>query len=928
LVDNHTANPTLMKLKSILKQQSLERLENIRQFWGLLEPVYKKNSSDEDRQLKLVEHLYPRLQMSQYFSSNYDKLSNQERELIAFLVIHGGDLSREEVIERQYGGDEDNYEEEMTNLAEKGFVFEDDLSDEEVAAILVGVPEPYIRFIDLPSYWTGYLGYFLRDLTTPQLKSIGNTKLGINLKSSKKNYLISRIRNHLLDPNKLKKYVQKLDDAQKTLFHQLVAKKGVSIYRELLEIGGNQRRFDHAKADALNELYDGSGLIFVATEGDTKHNHLLMIPRDVQYMVKHDYAEDRRSLDELDTVSIVSRDAHPSVVYDNSNGVLRDLTIFTAYINGNMVRTLANGGIGKNDLKKILPQLSANKTLKYVSFLAQFLISNKYIISVGDVWRVSNTFPRWLEDSKECYTNLFNYWLETNEWNEEFVDGDTVHAEVFPANLVNIAEVRKIVLKSMASTPPERWLQFPAFSETLMPTIDMSIPGRSAATTLEKFNRPMIQIVESVIGECLYWLGMVSLGMKDAKQHEKIGTRANDNANKSARAKGIARKAQDFAFQVTPLGRAVLDSDLDKPKKLFDGQLIDHILMLNYNVENFTVLPSLEIVTPPDLKLRAFYHLNEFAEIKTLDVMSTLLLSRESVRKGMDTGLRAEDILKFMKDGSLQELPETVKHLIHECSSKHGEVSLGFAGGYLIVDDPIMLEEIRNNKRISSSIKDVIAEKVILLNSDVDLKKLGKILYKLGYMPNIDSENVHVTQEGSFHLTFSNEDLYGMMAIMRYVLEAEEEMGQTIAADDARNLLERMRPDAQTYYELNFYADKISKRYAKKFAGTLKKRIDDATSKYKKQVTKLLANQPRSTSKYEFDGPNPAEQAEDIMNMVDFALDNDLELEIVYLKSNQEEASERIEPESFAGGKLYAFNPKRDSYSVYRVNRIKSCTFA
>jgi len=913
-----------MKLKSILKQQSMELLERLLEFWRLQTPVYKVGGTDEDRRQKLVDHLYPRLQMPQYFDPAYAKLDNQQKELVAFLVIHGGDLTRDEVITRQFQGDEATYMKMLEGLRVKGFVFEDDLSDEEVGAVLVGVPEPFIRYIDLPSYWSGYLGYFLRDLSTPQLKSIANTRLGINLESSKKNYLISRIRAYLTDPLKLRDYIKSLGDGERQIFEQIVARKGVCIYRELLETGP-QRRFDHTKADAINNLLNGSSLLFVASEGDTKHNNLLMVPRDMQFMVTHDYKRDLRGLNELDTVSIIARDKQPNVVLDNSNGLLRDLTIFAAWINNNMVRTLANGGIGKNDLKKILPLLSANKTLKYVNFLELFLISQKYIIAVGDVWRVSNTFTRWLDDSKTCYRELFQFWLETNEWNEEYMEGDTVHADVYPANLINITELRRLVLKNLSSVPPERWLRFPAWCETLMPEIDMALPKRAGMATLDKFNRAIPQILESVVGECLHWLGIISLGMGDIKTVETIGNRSLENLDKVARGKA-AKQGLDFAFQVTTLGRAVLESNVAEPGKLFDGQDTDHLMMLRYNMEQFTVLPSMEIITPPDLKLRSFYHLNEFCEIKSLDVMSTLLLTRESVRKGMDNGLRAEDIIRFLQESSAQPVAETVKHLIHECSSKHGEVRLGVSGGYLIIEDPMLLREIRNNKRLAPNFKDVIGDSVILLNSDVDIKKLGKILYKMGYMPNIDSENVHVTQEGTFHLTFSSEDLYSLMAMLRYILELEEEVGQACAGDDVRALLERLKPDANAYHQLNFFADNIAKRYTKKFSAQLKKRLDDATAKYKKQVTKLIANQPRTASKYEFEGPNPATTEEDIMNMVDFALDHDMELDIVYLKTNQEEVTERIEPESFNGGKLYAFNPKRDSYSVYRLNRIKTCS--
>jgi hypothetical protein len=911
-----------MKLKSILKQQPLKLLEDIRAFWGLQEPS-RKTESEEARRQVFIDHLYPRLQMPHYFEPAYAKLESDEKELVAFLVIHGGDLPRDEVLERQFEGDVKTYQELVARLSVKGFVFEDDLSDEEVGTILVGVPEPYIRFIDIPSYWEGYLGYFLRDLSTPALKSIANTRLGINLESSKKNYLISQIRDRLLEPKRLKQYIAGLNDTERAVFDLICAKRGQCIYRELLDAGA-QKRYDATRAETIAKLVNGSGLIFMIGDGDNKYGNLVMVPRDIHHIVTHEYRPDRRSLNSLDTVSIISREKHPNLLLDNSNSILRDLVVFAGYINANNVRTLANGGIGKNDLKKILPLLSSNKSLKYVSFLALFLISNKFIITVAEAWKVSNTFSRWLESSADCYKHLFDFWLDTTEWNEEYVEGDTVHVDTFPANLINITELRRLTMSQLSTIPPDRWLKFKAWVDSLLPKLEQAMPKRTSSATLDKFNRSLPHVLESMIAECLFWLGIVSLGVEDVRALEVLGQRGGES-KKKGRSRG-EKMADEFAFRLTPLGELVMKSQWEEPNRLFEGQHTDHILTLRYVVDSFTVLPSMEVMCPPDLKLRALYHLTEFCDVKQIDVMSTMLITKESLRKGMDKGLRAEDIQRFLNDNSRMPLPETIKLLIRECSSKHGEVHLGFAGGYLLVDDPVLVEEIRNTRRLKPMIKDVIADQVVLLNGDVDIKKLGKILHKMGYMPHMDSEHVHVTQDSKFHLTFDNEELYGLIGALRYILELEEELGAPVAADEVRGLLERLRPDASTSYDLNFFADSISKRYTKKFSDAMKKRLDEATSKYKKQVSKLISNTPRQTSKYAYSGANPATKEDEIIEMVDFALENEMELELVYLKTNQEEVNERIEPESFAGGKLYAFNPKRDSYSVYRLNRIKSAT--
>jgi len=914
-----------MKLKSILKIQPLARLENILRFWNLQDPE-RGNSSESEWRDRLAEHLYPRLQMANYFQPAYAKLTHGERELVAFLVIHGGDLERGEVIRRQFGGNETIYNTLVTVLADKGFVFEDDLSDEEVGAILVGVPEPFIRSVDLPTYWEGYLGFFLRDMGTPQLKSLANTRLGITTETAKKNYLIHRIRQSMLSPTELAAYIERLTDSERQILDFLISKKGLAVYRDLLE-GGGAKRFDHARAEHLNHLVTSSGLMFMASEHENKYSSLVMIPRDIFYILTHDFKPDTRSLNQLDTVSIIAREKQPSFVLDNSNNIMRDLVALAAFINSGQVRMLANGGLGKKDIKKVVPLLSPHKTGKYAAFLALFLISEKFIHSVGDVWKIAPTFPRWLENGPEAYKHLMRYWLDSTEWNEEYLEGDTVHADAYPANLINIVEVRRIALEHLEAIPTDRWLKFRAWVDTLMPKIEQALPKRASAATLDKVNRSITHILESILGESLFWMGLLSVGMENDSGLELLGNRGGDGGAAKKRPPTRAEKVCDeFAFRLTPLGEAILRSPWKEPDKLLEGSTTDHLLMLSGTADHFTVLPSMDIIAPPDLRLRTLYHLYEFCDPKTVDVTTTVTLSRESLRKGMDKGLRAEDIQRFLSDNSRTPLPETVKLIIRECSSKHGEVHLGHAGGYLLIDDPMLLEEFRNQKRLKEMIKDIIADRVVLLNSDVETKKLAKMLHKMGYMPHLDSDTVHVTQDSNFHLTLSKEELSGLMGALRYILDLEEEMAAPSATDDVRGLLERLRPEASMSYEVNFFVDRLSKQYFKKYETALKKRIEDVTAKYKNQVTKLIAATPRATSKYEFAGPNPATQPQHVIDMLDFAMDKELELEIVYLKTNQEESTERVEPQSIAGGKLYAFNPKRDSTAAYRLDRIKQAT--
>ncbi len=920
-----------MKLKSILKTLKCPVLESIREFWEIQSPLLpEKGTSEKRRQKKLMEYLYPRLQIEQYFRRAHNKLAKPEKNLICFLTIHGGDLEVEEVAMRCFAGDRHILTKLVDTLTQKGFVFSYDLSGEGIASALVGIPEPFLRFIELPTYWEGYLGNFLKDRSTKQLKVMAIEGLKLELDSTRRNFLLSQIRKYLLNPQNLKRHIASLPASEKAIFDSLMAKKGICVYRDLLATG-YQKRYDHSKADYVNNLLATSGLVFTAVPDSNKYSSLIMIPRDIYYIITHNWSPDNRNLEDLDTVSLVGEEALPTIILDNSNSLLRDLVIFASYINRNVVRMLSSGGIGKNDLKKIMPVLSTHKTMKYVSFLALFCIVKKFILGVGGVWSVSNNFIKWLADSQQCYRDLYQFWLETNEWNEEYIDGDTIHAEIPPTNLINISELRKIVLKNIANIPHRRWIYFSSFVEGILPQIEINIPNRGSQLVMERYNRPNYLVVESIIAETMYWLGLVCVGLRRQKDVGRLGERTlnipriGSGQIKRKRQKGLNI---DFYFKLTDLGRYTIENENPTaPQTFFKKKHKDFVHPLNYEIERFIVQPNLDVITPPDLNLETFYQLNEFANIKSIDVMSTLTITRDSLREGMDKGLRDEDVLRFLGNACRPELPETVKHLITECGEKHGEVRIGFAGGYIKVDDPILLEDIKSHKKIQSTVKDVIDKKVVLLNPNVDIKKLAKELQRLGFMPRMDSERIHITSEGKFHLTLKREDLYYLIATLRFILTIEEELGASLTEDKVASLLEHLKPDASAYYQLNFFADALCKTFTKHFHSALKKKINAVTSKYKKQVSSLIATTvPRLPTKYSFNGPNPATRLPDIRDMVDFAMDNDFQIEIDYLTTSNRQIKEVVSPESLDNDKLYAFCEKRDVYKIFNLKRIKKAT--
>lgn len=917
-----------MKLKNILENLSLSELNSIMTLWGIQKPTLDPSFNEQTCHVLIIEHLYTRLQQEHYFNTAWDNIDKSEKEFLYFLTIHGGDMSKEELLVRYFKRREKLFIEMTEKLISKALIYSEDLSNFEPNLVLIGIPEAYIKFIDLPPYWRGYLGYFLKDLSTIQLNTIASQKMKIPIKFNQKNYIIFKIREFLLNPSNLKRYIDSLPENEYEIMKTMLDKKGICVYRDLLEMG-YLKRYDHSKAEFINNLLAYSGLLYTAVPNPNKYHNLLMVPKDIYYIASKGYKEDKRGLKALETASSMGKEAQPQVVLNNANSLLRDIVIFANFINKNIVKQLSNGGIGRNDLKKALPLMSKNKSLKYAGLIALFMIEKRFIIGVGGNWKISNNFVKWLDNSQQCYRDFFQYWLDSTSWNEEFIDGNTAHAEVPLNNLINISELRKLILKNIVDIPIDHWVNFHSFVESLIPQIDVQIPKRPAPPAPDKNNRSIYLILESLIGESFYWLGLIHLGLNNTKEVNYLGNRMVI-VTQDLKGKNIPEeKPIRFFFKLTDLAENILTHDYLNPQKLFkdnEGQT-PTIQPLKYEVNNFIIQPNLEVIAPPDLSLRTFYHLTEFSEIKNIDVMSVLTITKESLREGMDRGLKGEDILNFLNKSCGQNLPETVKHLIAECSYKHGEVNMGFTGGYIFVEDPILLEELKTNKKIREATKDIIDNKLILLNPDVNVAKLAKDLQKAGFMPQIDSEYVHVTTEGKYHLTFSEDDLYYLIGALKFILNLEENLGKTISEDKITPLLERLKPPQKTKYSLNFFAETIAKRFEKRFEELIEKRIEEVISKYKRQVSSLMKSSTRTAlSKYSFKGPNPAESQQDIRSMIEFSIENSFEIEIKYTKSTNEEITESIEPESMDRKKILAYGGEGDSLRAYRIDRIKKAT--
>src|SRR5207302_4023627 len=116
---------------------------------------------------------------------------------------------------------------------------------------------------------------------------------------------------------------------------------------------------------------------------------------------------------------------------------------------------------------------------------------------------------------------------------------------------------------------------------------------------------------------------------------------------------------------------------------------------------------------------------------------NTVSVTRDSIRRALDQGITAREILAFLQSHARTGIPQNVEYLINEVGGKHGHIHIGRAQMYLQVDSPLLLKELQARKEIKPYIVRTLGETVALLKAD-EPEKLLRELRKAGYLPISD----------------------------------------------------------------------------------------------------------------------------------------------------------------------------------------------
>lgn len=154
-------------------------------------------------------------------------------------------------------------------------------------------------------------------------------------------------------------------------------------------------------------------------------------------------------------------------------------------------------------------------------------------------------------------------------------------------------------------------------------------------------------------------------------------------------------------------------------------------------VEEFLLQPDLTAVVPGPPTPALARELSLVADLESSGGASVYRLTEASVRRALDAGRAAEELLAFLTERSRTPVPQALSYLIADAARRHGNLRVGIASTYLRCDDETLLDRVVADKSIAALGLRRLAPTVVV--STAPLNRLLEALRTAGHAPAAES---------------------------------------------------------------------------------------------------------------------------------------------------------------------------------------------
>ena len=157
--------------------------------------------------------------------------------------------------------------------------------------------------------------------------------------------------------------------------------------------------------------------------------------------------------------------------------------------------------------------------------------------------------------------------------------------------------------------------------------------------------------------------------------------------------------------------------DTDMPKT------VDHILIQSDHTA----------IAPGPLEHEVAQVLAIIADVESRGGATVYRFSEATIRRGLDHGKTGDEIKNFLTKTSKTPVPQPLEYLIADVAKKHGKLRVGSTSSFIRSEDPAIITQIMNDKRLEVLSLRQISTDVIICN--MDSADSISLLRSCGYLP-------------------------------------------------------------------------------------------------------------------------------------------------------------------------------------------------
>ncbi|MEV5744418.1 helicase-associated domain-containing protein [Microbispora rosea] len=116
-------------------------------------------------------------------------------------------------------------------------------------------------------------------------------------------------------------------------------------------------------------------------------------------------------------------------------------------------------------------------------------------------------------------------------------------------------------------------------------------------------------------------------------------------------------------------------------------------------VDHVLLQADLTAVAPGPLTTDLGRRLALMADVESKGGATVYRFSEQSVRRALDAGHSADDLLTVLERHSATPVPQPLSYLVTDVARRHGRIRVGTASAYIRCDDPALLDEVLADKR-------------------------------------------------------------------------------------------------------------------------------------------------------------------------------------------------------------------------------------